>query len=683
MPADENLKQEVERLRSEIEYHSRKYYVENNPEISDYEFDRLFSELKRIENEHPELVTPDSPTQKVGGEPVEGFDQVEHDPPMLSLDNSYEVEEVREFDRRVRKGLASSEKVSYVAEIKIDGVSVSLLYRGGTLVRGATRGNGRVGDDITANVRTIRSVPLRLQGEFADDEEIEVRGEAYISRPDFERMNEEREKGGEALFANPRNATAGSLKLLDPSQTAKRPIDIFLYWLRAPERIMPDTHSGCLEKIAAMGLKTEPNYTVFDKLADLEKHLDLWEGRRSELEYENDGIVIKVNSIAQQRALGVTSHHPRYAIAFKFPPEQKPTKVLDIKLQVGRTGALTPVAELDPVLLSGTTVRRSTLHNEDEVRRLGIRVGDTVVVRKAGEIIPQVVEVLKEKRTGGEREFEFPGECPVCGTATVRPEGEAVVRCPNPFCDAQVRERIRHFASRGAMDIEHVGPSLIDQLVDKGLVKDYADLYRLEKEQLLGLERMGDKSAENVLNAIDESRDAPLDRLIFALGIRMVGSRTAHYLADAFGSLEALSNASREDLMEVSDIGPKVADSVIEFFSQPHIREVIDALRAAGLKMEAEKKAAGPKILEGKTFVITGALSRPRDEIKRDIESAGGRVTSSVSKKTDFLLCGQDPGSKREKAEKLGVEIIGEEELAGMMAAPAGSKDSQLELDLG
>lgn len=677
-PGDEIIK-EIEELRSAIERHSRMYYVENAPEITDFEFDALFTRLKKLEAEWPGLVTPDSPTQKVGGAPSEGFQQVRHGEPMLSLDNSYDEEDLAEFDARVRKGLAASDKIEYVAEIKIDGVSLSILYRGGTLARAATRGNGETGDDITANVRTIRSVPLKLRGSFEPDEEVEVRGEVFMPRPAFEKMNEQREKDGEQPLANPRNATAGSLKLLDPAQVAARPLDAFFYWLRAPRRFNIQSHSGALAQIKDFGLKVEPNMYVAPSLEDLLLHIKKWESRRSELEYENDGIVIKVNSLEQQRTLGVTSHHPRYAIAFKFPPEQKPTKVLNIGIQVGRTGALTPVADLEPVLLSGTMVKRSTLHNEDEVKRLGIRVGDMVVVRKAGEIIPQIVEVLKDRRDGTETEFIFPESCPVCGTPASRPEGEAVVRCPNAWCDAQVRERLQHFVSRQAMDIENLGPSLVNQLVDNKLVSDFADFYSLSQDSLAALERMGEKSARNVIESIEKSRNAPLSKLIFGLGIRHVGSRTAASLADAFGTIEALSQADEEALVAVEDIGPKVAAAIIEFFAQPHTAEVLRKLAAAGVNPVAEKRISAGGPLEGKSFVITGTLSRPREDFKKDIENAGGKVLTSISKKTDYLLCGRDPGSKREKAEKLGVAVIDEKALEDMLTAGGGQKELAFE----
>jgi len=658
-----DIEKEINELRARIEEHNRKYYVENSPEISDYDYDRLFTRLKELERDNPGLVTPDSPTQKVGGEPLDGFEQVRHEVPMLSLDNSYSTDDLHEFDRRVRKALPEGEDVAYVAELKIDGVSVSLLYRGGVLVRGATRGNGAVGDDITSNVRTIRSVPLKLTGEFAPDEEIEVRGEVYMPRAAFEKLNEEREAAGDQLFANPRNATAGSLKLLDPKVTASRPLDIFLYWLRMPEESMPDFHSETLERLKGFGLKVEPNAGRLDSMEELAAFIEKWDEARSDLDYETDGIVIKVDSLKQQRAIGGTSHHPRYAIAFKYPPEQKPTKVLSIEVQVGRTGKLTPVANLEPVRLSGTIVKRATLHNEDEVKRLDIREGDTVLVRKAGEIIPQVTGVVVEKRTGAEKEFVFPDRCPVCATPVVREEDGVITRCPNPFCDAVIRERLQHFCSRQAMDIEHLGPSVINQLVDAGLIHDFGDLYSLTKQDVESLERMADKSAQNVIDALDKSRGAALDQLIFGLGIPMVGRRTAQLLADEFGSLDAVAAADEEQLTAVTDIGPRVAQSVIEFFSQETTAAVIAKLKAAGLNMESEKIERGPGPLEEKTFVITGTLSRPRDEVKREIERAGGRVTSSVSKKTSYVLCGADPGSKRDKAEKLGVEIITEEDL--------------------
>jgi DNA ligase (NAD+) len=657
---------EMEELREQLRYHNWRYYVLADPETTDFEYDQLFTRLKALEQEHPELVTPDSPTQVVGGAPIEGFVQARHATPMLSLDNSYNVAELREFDERVRKNLASDAMVQYVAELKIDGVSLSLLYRDGVLVQAATRGNGVTGDDITANARTIRSLPQRLLG-GNPPVEVEVRGEVFMARTEFERINKLRDESGLNLFANPRNATAGSLKLLDPAETAKRGLDLFVYWVRADGA--QRAHAENLEQLRYWGFKVEPHFAVFDTMDALIKHLDEWQNKRNELDYETDGMVIKVNDPAQQQALGATSHHPRYAIAFKYPPEQKPTKVKDIYIQVGRTGKLTPVAELEPVFLSGTTVTHATLHNRDEIERKDVRVGDTVIVQKAGEIIPQIIGVVKEKRTGNESPFNFPEQCPVCGAPAERPEGEVDARCTALQCEAQVRERLRHFASRQAMDIETLGPALINQLVDNGMLHDVGDLYSLTVEQLAGLDRMGEKSAQNVIDALERSKQQTLDRLIFGLGIRHVGRRAGQILADNFGSIDAVAQATEEQLAEISEFGPVVARSSVSFFARSETRELIEKLRRAGLRLEQDKSAqAGDRPLQGLTVVITGALSRPRDEWKRMIESAGARVTSSVSKKTDYVLAGQDPGSKMEKALKLGVKVIGEQEIAELLA---------------
>ncbi|MEW6201550.1 MAG: NAD-dependent DNA ligase LigA, partial [bacterium] len=579
------LEEEIKELRGKIEYHNRKYYIENSPEISDYEYDLLFRRLKEFEEKHPHLITPDSPTQKVGGEPLEEFAQVRHSEPMLSLDNVYNLEELKEFDGRVRRGLEGDEKVRYVVELKIDGVSVALTYRGGRFVQGATRGNGVIGDDITANLRTIRSLPLRLLGKWKEGEEIEVRGEVFLPKKGFEKVNKEREESGEPLFANPRNAAAGSLKLLDPRITARRPLDIFLYYLRAPH-LKIKSHSDALRRLKEFGFKTEPHYETFDSIDEMIPYLKKWEKKKEQLEYETDGVVIKVDSMTQQDILGATSHHPRYAAAYKYQPEQAETRLIDIKVQVGRTGVLTPVAELEPVFISGTTVSRATLHNEDDIRRKDVRIGDLVIVQKAGEIIPQVLSVVKEKRTGSEKTFSFPKKCPVCDSPTERIEGEAAVRCTGYWCPAQLKERIRHFASRTAMDIENLGPALINQLVDQNIIKDYADLYSLNKTIVSSLERMADKSAENVITAIQRSKSAPLDRLIFALGIRHVGQRASQILANTFRSLDALSDAPQEALVQVHEIGPKVAESIYSFFRQKETKVVLEKLRRAGLNMK-------------------------------------------------------------------------------------------------
>jgi DNA ligase (NAD+) len=667
---------EIESLRERLRYHNWRYYVLADPEITDYEYDQIFTRLKTLESEHPELITPDSPTQSVGGAPIEGFEQVRHQTPMLSLDNSYSVDDLREFDERVRKNLPSDAVVEYVAELKIDGVSVSLQYRDGALVLAATRGNGVTGDDITANARTIRTLPQRLLG-GNPPALLEVRGEVFMPGKEFERINAARDQDGLNLFANPRNATAGSLKLLDPAETARRGLDLFAYWVRTDGD--PRPHAENLALLKQWGFKVEPHFAVFRDMDALIAHLDAWERKRHELDYETDGMVIKVNNPAQQQALGATSHHPRFAIAFKYPPEQKPTVVLGIDVQVGRTGKLTPVARLEPVFLSGTTVTNATLHNPDEIQRKDVRVGDTVIVQKAGEIIPQIISVVKEKRTGEERPFVFPDKCPACGAPADKPEGEADARCTGLHCPAQTRERLRHFASRQAMDIETLGPALINQLADNGLASDVGDLYALTAEQLQGLERMGEKSARNVVEALERSKHQPLDRLLFGLGIRQVGTRAAQILADHFGSLHALAQASEEDLVAVPEIGPVAARSIVLFFAREETGDLIRRLEAASLTLEQERSGErGAQPLLGLSIVITGALSRPRDEWKRIIESAGARVTSSVSKKTDFVLAGQDPGSKLEKAGKLGVKVIGEQDLTAMLqGAPAPVQDTK------
>lgn len=675
-----DVQNKIEELRERLRCHNWRYYVKADPEITDYEYDQLFQQLKQLEAANPEYVTPDSPTQVVGGEPLTGFQQAAHATPMLSLDNSYNYDDLREFDGRVRRGLPGDARVEYVAELKIDGVSVSLLYRKGVLERAATRGNGRVGDDVTAAARTIRSLPLKLMGDAP--EVLEVRGEVFLPHAAFERLNAERAEADEPLFANPRNATAGSLKLLDPSITAKRRLDLFVYWLRE-EPESNTTHIDNLTRLENYGFRVEPNRALFDGIDPLIEYLEKWERGRHTLPYETDGVVVKVNDPAHQAALGATTHHPRYAIAYKFPPEQKETRVLNIRIQVGRTGKLTPVAELDPVFLSGTTVSNATLHNADEIQRKDVRIGDMVVVQKAGEIIPQIIRVAAEKRTGAETPFEFPKTCPVCGAPAERPEGEVDVRCTGYWCGAQVRERVKHFASRQAMDIESLGPALVNQLLDSNVIADYADLYYLKMDDLLPLERMADRSARNLIDALEKSKSQSLDRLIFGLGIRHAGQRAAQLLAEHFGSLDALAAAAEEELVQVSEIGPTVAKSVTSFFSQEETKRVIEKLRAAGMNMKMDAGAKdGPQTLEGKTFVITGALSRPRDDIKRLIESAGGRVSSSISKKTDYLVAGQDPGSKHDKAVSLGVTVIDENALMDLLSGNAADETKNGQLGL-
>jgi len=654
----ERARMRMRELVDRVNHHDQKYYVEDDPEISDYEYDMLVKELSRLEEAHPELVLPDSPTQRVSGKPLDEFPQVEHKVAMLSLDNCYSSDELREFDSRVRKWLGG-EDVQYVVELKIDGLGIALLYENGSLVRGATRGDGRVGEDVTSNIKTIRSIPLRLKpsGGLVT---AEVRGEVYMPTQGLRRLNREREKAGEPAFANPRNAAAGSIRQLDPRMAASRPLDAFFYTLSYTEGGMPEEHSGCLAAMKAAGLRTSPHTRRFATIDEVIGHISSWESRREELEYDIDGMVVKVDSVKQQERLGFTAKNPRWAVAFKYPPKQMTTKLLDILVQVGRTGALTPVAVLDPVEVGGVVISRATLHNEDEVRRKGLMIGDQVLIERAGEVIPQVVKPIVERRTGSEKVFTMPVECPACGSRTVREEGEAVRRCVNASCPAQVKERIAHFSCRDAMDIEGVGPALIDQLVDRGLVKDASDLYSLEEDGLLTLEGVAEKSAENILRAIADSKGRSFDRVVFALGIRHVGRTTAGALADAFGSMERLSSVTVEELSKVEGIGGIVASAVRSFFDDPGNRGLVDGLRKAGLRMEAEARAKGP--LEGKVFLFTGELrSMGRPEAQALVESLGGKVGSSVTKATDYVVAGESPGSKLAKAKSIGKQVIDED----------------------
>jgi DNA ligase (NAD+) len=661
MSATRDVRARAEELRELVRRHDEKYYVENAPEISDAEYDRLFSELVELEEEHPELVTPDSPTQRVGGEPLEEFRTVRHSEPMLSLDNTYSTDEVRAFDRRVRERLAKDE-VDYVVELKLDGVSISLVYEDGVLERAATRGDGERGDDVTANVRTIRSVPLRLSGDHAG-ESVEVRGEIILPRPGFDELNSRRKEAGDEPFANPRNAAAGSLKLLDPSLVAERPLDAFLYRLIDAERYGVRTQHEALEMIESMGFRTGPEGTVCPDIDCVIERCDAWEERRRTLDYDTDGLVVKVDSLEDQERLGTTARSPRWGIAYKFPAESATTTVEDITVQVGRTGKLTPVAQLDPVTISGSTVSRATLHNQDEIERLDVRVGDTVVVQKGGEVIPKVVTVVTSKRTGRPRKFHMPEECPICGGPVVREEGEAAHRCVNAACPAMVRRRIEHFASRGAMDIQGLGTKVVDALVESGLVRDFGDLYTLTEDELVELPRMAETSAGNLLREIDESRERPLRRLLFGLGIPHVGARVADVLARRFGSLEALADADQEDLAAVEEVGPVIAAAVRSFFDAKENRKVLDKLRKAGVRTEAEEGGPRSGPLEGMTVVLTGSLeSMTRDEAKRAVESAGGRAGSSVSGNTDLVVVGENPGSKADRAKELGVRTLGEKE---------------------
>jgi len=659
----DKMRKKVENIRNEIHYHDHKYYVENNPEISDYEYDELMKELKELEERYPTLKTPASPTQRVGGAPLEGFPTAEHRVPMLSLENTYSEEEIREFERRLHRELPGDEEFEYVVELKIDGVSFCLVYEDGLLVSGSTRGDGRRGDEITPNLKTIRTIPLILREKVPG--RIEVRGEVYMTRSGFGRVNEEREEEGESLFANPRNAAAGSLKLLDPRVVRERPLDNFIYvWVESTEQEMPPTHMEALETLKKWGFKVSPHLRLFRTVDGVIEYCNEWQEKKEHLDYNVDGMVIKVNSLDQQRHLGSTTKSPRWAIAYKFPAKQATTTIRNILVQVGRTGALTPVAVLDPTPLAGTTITRATLHNEDEIRRKDIRIGDTAIIEKGGDIIPQVVKVLKSRRKGKEKEFFMPTRCPVCGAKVVRLPDEAVARCIGSSCAAQLKEKIAHYAQRQAMDIEGLGDKLIDQLVDKKLLLDIADIYKLDLLALSSLERMGKKSSENLLSQIEKSRQQSLSRLIFALGIRYVGIRGARILAENLPSLEELSKASEETLQAIPEIGPRTAQSVRVFFQEERNRKLLQRLTEYGLRMKEEVEEKKKKAsLVGRTFVFTGSLEHySRQQVETLIERLGARAVSSVSKKLDYVVLGKDPGSKYEKARKLGLRILTEEE---------------------
>jgi DNA ligase (NAD+) len=654
---------QIEKLRDEIRRHDELYYVEAAPEISDREYDELMETLQKLEAEHPELITPDSPTQRVGGRPAEGFPEVVHTRQMLSLDNSYNIDELRAFDERCRR-LAEGRALEYVAELKIDGLSLSLQYEDGLLLRGVTRGDGRIGEDVTQNARTIRSVPLRLKSKAKGiDTGLEVRGEVFIPRDVFERTNAEREEQGEPRFANPRNAAAGAIRQLDSRLVARRKLDMFAYDLLVNGRKPFPTHWEALDWLDKAGFRVNPHRKLAKTIEEVIDFANEKEALRDELGYEIDGLVVKVNSTALQDEFGATSKAPRWAIAYKYPARQASTKVLDIFVSVGRTGAITPVALLEPVFLAGTTVARATLHNEDEIKRLGVKIGDTVMIEKSGEVIPKVLSVVTSKRTGKEREFEPPENCPVCGGLISRPEGEVVARCVAADCTAQLLGKLIHFASRRAMRIEGLGVVLAEQLIAEKMVKDVGDLYSLTLEQIVSLPRMAKKSATNLLTQIEASKSRDLSSLIYALGIRHVGERTAGILAHELGSLERLTEASVEELDAIPEIGLTVAESVRDWFDDEGNRALCDRLRAAGIKTEAERRgsAEADERFAGKQFVLTGTLATfTRDEAKALIEARGGRVNSSVSKKTDYVVAGEAAGSKLDKAQSLGVTILDE-----------------------
>jgi DNA ligase (NAD+) len=664
-----DIERTLEDLREEIRRHEHLYYVMDAPEISDADFDRLMQELKQLEAVHPELITPDSPTQRVGGKPREGFIKVQHSRPMLSLDNALDEQELRNWDRRVRE-LAGTDRIEYVGELKMDGMSLALSYRGGRLQRGVTRGDGSVGEDVTSNVRTMRSVPLLVSlavlKKAGIPPDFEVRGEVVMPISAFERMNEERERQNLSKFANPRNAAAGTIRVLEPNIVAERRLDFYAYFLLANGRYYPEKHSAALEALSHAGFKVNLHHTLAHNFDELLGFIAQGEQMRDKLPYEIDGIVIKINSIRLQERLGFTGKAPRWAIAYKYAARSGITQVQDVLVQVGRTGKLTPVAALKPVSIGGTTVTRATLHNQDEIERLGVKIGDWVLVERGGDVIPKVVKVIEDREhPRGHKVFHMPERCPVCGSHIVRVEGEADHRCVNTNCPAKLRESILHFASRSVMNIEGMGESLVNQLADRGLVKDVGDIYELSKEKLLTLERIADKSAENLLREIEQSRKLPLERVIFGLGIRFVGERTAEFLAEHFGSMDALMTATVEELKEVNEVGPRVAESIREFFDEPRNQALVEHLRKY-LNFTGKKKTRGTA-LAGKTFVLTGTLANySREEAKRMIEEAGGKVSGSVSKKTDYVVAGADPGSKLDKARELGVRVIGEEEMLAL-----------------
>lgn len=662
---------EIERLREEIRHHEYLYYVQDNPEISDAAFDRLMVKLREMEQQHPELQSPDSPTQRVGGAPREGFQSVRHQVPMVSLDNAFSFEALADFDRRVRE-LTGREKVDYVAEHKFDGLSLSLLYEKGRLVRGVTRGDGTTGEDVTPNVKTIRSIPLTilpaqlkkagLHGTF------EVRGEVIMTRQAFKDLNEQQEEQGGKIFANPRNAAAGAVRMLDSKITASRKLDFFAYYLlvngRAPKRRL----SEALEVLSTLHFKASDDWKLCHSLEEVQKYIEHWDTRRAKLDYEIDGIVVKVDEVSLQNELGFTSKAPRWAIAYKYPAHQETTVVKEITVNVGRTGTLTPLAIFEPVKIAGVTVVKSTLHNMDEIERLNIHAGDTVLVERAGEVIPHVLKVVKHGEE--EKQFRMPSKCPVCGMGVHRAEGEVAYRCVNVSCPARTRESFLHFAGRHAMNIDGLGEKIVDQLIEKGLVKNFADLYKLKLDEVADLERMAEKSAQNLLDEVEASKKNGLARLVYAIGIPFVGERTAQLLAQHFGSMDEIAAASAEELMEVTEIGPKIAEGVQEFFSEAANRKLVERLGAVGVNMKEERAAPKGTKFAGMTFVFTGTLKkRSREEAEALVASQGGKAGGSVSKKTSYVVVGEDPGSKFDKAKTLKVPILDEDQFNELVSS--------------
>ncbi|HXN74475.1 MAG TPA: NAD-dependent DNA ligase LigA [Candidatus Acidoferrales bacterium] len=671
MSKSSDIAKEIERLREKLRHHEYLYHVLDNPEISDAAYDRLMNQLKSLEAANPKLVTPDSPTQRVGGAPREGFQTVQHRTPMVSLDNAFSFEELANFDRRVRQA-TGREKVEYTTEHKFDGLSMSLVYENGSLVRGVTRGDGRTGEDVTPNVRTIRSIPLNLDparlkkagltGTF------EVRGEGIMTRKAFERLNEQQDAVGGKRYANARNAAAGAVRVLDPNITASRRLDFFAYYLLVSGRAPKKRHSEVLEALSELRFKVSEDWEVCESIEDVEKYINKWESKREKLPFEIDGIVVKVNEIALQNEVGFTSKAPRWAIAYKYPAHQETTVVKEIAVSVGRTGVLTPFAIFEPVQIGGVTVVKSTLHNMDEVERLGIHAGDTVLVERAGEVIPHVLKVVKHGKE--EKPFKMPEKCPVCGMRVYRAEGEVAYRCVNVSCPVRRRESFLHFAGRHAMNIDGLGEKIVDQLIEKNLLKDFADLYKVDLESLANLDRMAEKSAQNLLDEIAASKSNTLARLIYAIGMPFVGERTAQLLAEHFGSMDKLATASAETLMEVGEVGPKVAEGVLEFFSESANRKLIDRLRAAGVNMKEERAAPISAKFAGKTFVFTGTLTnRTREEAEALVAAHGGKAGGSVSKKTSYVVVGDDAGSKLEKAKSLGVPTLDETQFEKLVSA--------------
>ena len=656
-----DVEERIKELREEIRKHDYYYFVKDDPKISDVEYDKLMQELEELEEENPELITSDSPTQRVGGEPIDEFKKVEHEVPLLSLDKAFSAGELRDFNDRVMRQIERN--ISYAVELKIDGLSASLRYEEGRFVQGATRGNGQIGEDVTHNLKTIRSIPLKLEEEVT----LEARGEVFMPLDEFKELNEAKKAEEEEGFANPRNAAAGSLRQLDPQIAANRPLDIFIYDSGYMNNKEFNTHSKRLDYLEELGFKVNRHHKLCADIEEVIKYCERWQERREELNYEIDGIVVKVNSLELREVLGATSKHPRWAIAYKFPAQQKETVIKDIEVTVGRTGTLTPTAILEPVFLDGSTVGRANLHNQDELDRKDVRIGDRVVVQKAGDIIPEVVEVLPEKRTGGEEKFKLPNNCPVCGAEAVRLEGEADKRCMGGACPAKLREGILHFVQRDAMNIDGVGPALVEQLLEKELVSDVADLYYLEKEQLVQLERMAEKSSQNVLEAIEDSKDNGLAQVLYGLGIRFVGSRVAEVLAQNFAHIDEIVGANKEELTAIDEIGPKIAESIVTYFEQKRNLEIIKKFKEAGVDFSSQQEIKEQSLAD-KKFVFTGALDDfTRSEAKEEITSRGGRVTSSVSGATDYLVVGDNPGSKYDKAQELGTEILEEEEFKELL----------------